>query len=207
MALNNLYVLDFKQQFQQEDIHNIFTYESDGDGSAADLNDAFNTTMLPLINAIQSSNIANVSARTINLGSLSDIDEKPLSGLGALTGSDMLPLHDAVNYTLKPTTRAVRPGSKRFSGLVEVDQVDGIITASAYITSLNALRVGIDTPIAAGMSINYATVIIKRVKYNPDPDQPLKFAYRFPHIGEVPVVASLSGVLLNLKITHQTSRK
>lgn len=206
MALSDLYVLDLEQSFEGQDIHNIFSYQKTADGTALGLNDAFAEDMLPLINAMQAEDIVNVSLNTINLGDLGDNGFNVLTGAGVLTGSDMLPLHDAINFTLKPTNRAVRPGSKRFSGIPEIEQVKGTITQPTYITTLNALRIGLETLIAAEAGDFYQPVVIKRVKYAVPDSDPVRYAYRFPEIGETPVVSTLAGVLLNLHISHQVSR-
>jgi len=207
MALADLYVLDFKQRFRLQDIHNIFTFDRSGTGNAVDLNSAFVNDLLTPINAIQNNAIENVSLRTYCLGDLADNGEFQLSGGGLDTSTDMLPLHDAVNFTIKSTTRAVRPGSKRFSGVSEPYQSDGDIIDSAYIAVLETLRLALGDPITGDASNIYDPVIVKRVKYTvPDSDPP-RDAYRFPEIGETPVVGTVAAVLLNKHISTQVSRK
>lgn len=207
MALSDLYVLDFKQRFLQQDIHNIFTFDKSGTGSAVDLNSAFVNDLLTPINDIQNHAIENVSLRTYCLGDLADNSEVEISGTGNDGAGDMLPLHDAVNFTLKSTTRAVRPGSKRFSGIGEAYQVNGDITNVDYIALLNALRVALDTPITGDATNVYEQVIVKRVLYDVPGSDPVRQAYRFPIIGETPVVGTLAAVLLNRHISTQGSRK
>jgi len=207
MALDQLYVVDLKQSFENQDLHNIFTYQRDDTGLAIDLKTAFVANVLNLINFIQFGDIKNVLLRITNLGDLSDNWDEPLTGEGAVTAGQMLPVHDAVNFTLRPTSRAVRPGSKRFSGISESFQAGGTITDSGYIGDLNDLKAGLGTVIDSGDGDTFTPVIVKRVKYNPDPDRPEHFAYRFPTIGETPVVSTISGVLLNTRVSHQVSRK
>ena len=207
MALADLYVLDFKQKFLQQDIHNIFTFDRSGTGDAVDLCSAFVNDLLTPINDIQNHAIENVSLRAYSLGNLADNAEVQIDGAGSDAAGDMLPLHDAINFTLKSTTRAVRPGSKRFSGIGEAYQVNGDITSAPYIALLETLRVALDSPITGDASNVYDMVIIKRVKYNPDETDLTHFAYRFPEIGETPVVGNLAAVLLNKHISTQGSRK
>lgn len=206
MALADLYVLDLKQSFLTQEIHNIFSFENTGAATSTDLNNAFMEDLLPLINAVQAEFIVNVSLDTKCLGNLGDNNFLPLSGVGALAGSDMLPLHDAVNFTLKPAIRTVRPGSKRFSGIPEVEQVNGTITNAGYITNLNLLKIGLSAFISDDDLEFFSPVIIKRVKYVVPDSDPERFAYRFPEIGETPVYSPVGGVLLNLHISHQISR-
>jgi len=206
MALIDLFVLDLTQTFLNEPIHNIFTYErQEEDGAPINLINAFIEDVMPALNILQSNKILNRSLKAYSLGSLDLIDERVVAAGGAISG-DMLPVFNAINYTLKPTSRAVRPGSKRFAGVPEAVQVDGTITDAAYITAMEGLRVAIDASISDEVGGFWAPVVVKRVKYVPDPERPDHFAYRFPEIGETPVYAALRAVLLNTKISHQTSR-
>lgn len=207
MALDDLFVLDLKQDFNGQDIHNIFTYERQDSGFAVDVANAFEDALLPAINQIQCEQITNVSLRTYCLGNLASNDERVLPGGGLVVGNQMLPLHDAINFTLKSTTRAVRPGSKRFSGISETYQNNGTINNADYIADLELLRIALDTDLNDGLTEVFAPVIVKRVKYAVPDSDPVRYAYRFPEIGETPIVAQLSTVLLNLKISHQVSRK
>lgn len=206
MPLADQYVLDFKQRYGAEETHNIFTFEQ---GEASDpfaLSDAFITTLVPLINAIQHEDIKNVSVRAYTLGATGALWDQDVTGAGALAGSDMLPLHDAINFTLKTGIRAVRPGSKRFSGIPEVEQAGGFITAPAYTTSLNTLRVALASPVSAEAGIDFYPTVIKRIKYEVPDSDPVRFAYRFPEVGDPLVYSRVSVVLLNTKISHQVSR-
>lgn len=207
MALDGLYVVDLKQAFGTQDIHNIFTYQRDDAGFALDLNEAFVDTVVPAINQIQHTNIVNVGLRITNLGNLGDNWEVALTGGGVLSGGEMLPLHDAVNYTLKTTNRAVRPGSKRFAGIGELYQNAGTITDATYIGFLNALKPILSQVIEGGGGDTFTPVVVKRVKYEVPDSDPVRFAYRFPEIGETPVQSTIAAVLLNTHVSTQVSRK
>lgn len=206
MALDNLFVLDFCQVFVSKDIHNIFTYEGEVGGTAANLADAFIEDVVPDINAFQMDEIKNVSVTVTNLGDLGDNSFMTVAGAGALTDGDMLPLFNAVNFTLKTANRAVRPGSKRFSGLSEASQAGGRINSPDVIALLETMRGTLIAPIEAEAGFSFNPVVIKRVKYVVPDSDPVRYAYRFPEIGETPVYSILGGVLVNLDVSHQTSR-
>ncbi len=207
VALDKLHVVDLKQGFAGQDIHSIFSYEDIGDGNSFDLGGAFLEDVLPAWNDAQAVDITNTSLTVINLGDLGDNDFRSLTGGGTISGSGMLPLHDAVNFTMKPSSRAVRPGSKRLSGLVELYQTAGTIDNATYITLLNTLRDAIGDHISLDDTNFYAPCVIKRVKYEVPDSDPVRFAYRFPEIGETPVSSQFAGILINLHISHQVSRK
>lgn len=207
MALDALYVLDLQQRFGQQEIHNIFTFEGLDTHSAVELNAAFQEDLLPKIVAIQSNQIANVGLNTICLGNLGDNSFVALTGGGSFADGPMLPLHDAINFTLKPASRVVRPGSKRFSGIPKLVDVNGDVSDSTYVGNLNTLKTALDSNISDDDISFYAPVVIKRVKYDVPGSDPVRTAYRFPKIGETPVYSQLAGVLLNLHISHQVSRQ
>lgn len=207
MALVDIYVLDLKQFFGLEECHNIFSYERLGDGTAVDLNNAFIEDVLPAINEVQGDVVTNSSLRTYSLGNLGDFTETALDGGGAGVAAQCLPSFAAYGFTLKPTTRAIRPGSKRFTGVPEASQNNGTIVDSATLANLELLRVALDTEISDDDVNLWANVIVKRVKYVPDPDRPDHFAYRYPETDAELVSSHLGGVLLSVQVTHQTSRK
>ena len=206
MALVDIFVLDFKQRFGSEEIHNIFTFDRLEDGSAPiDLIEAFVEDVVPAINFLQTDDIQNVSATAYSLGDDDLIDERVVEGGGGSV-QDMLPLFNALNFTLKPTTRAIRPGSKRISGIPENVSTNGTITDVDYIAGMEDLRDVFGTNISNDDTNFWAFVVVKRVKYVPDPERPDHFAYRFPETDLELVYAPLRAVLTNTKVSHQVSR-
>lgn len=206
MALSDLYVLDHKQSYLNEPIHNIYTFEALGTGSSTDLVNAFQADILPKVQALQSDDIRTDSLLAYNLGSLADIDEKTINTLGLTTEADMLPIFNAVNFTFKPASRAVRPGSKRIAGIPESAQTDGRITLAGYITAMETLRTAFGNEISTDETNFYRFVVVKRIKYVPEGNPPDKFAYRFPTAEDTLVFAPLRNVTTTLKISHQVSR-
>jgi hypothetical protein len=207
VALSALYVIDFKQSFLGQDLHNIFTFQQEDEGDVIGCADAFATTLVPLINTIQHEDIKNVSVKCYTLGPSGALWEQDTAGEGLLTGSEMLPVHDALNFTLKSSTRLVRPGSKRFSGIPEIEQSGGEIIQPTYIALMETLRIALHTLIVAEAGNNYLPVIVKRVRYAVPGSDPVRYAYRFPEDPEVPVVAQVFVTLLNTHVSHQISRQ
>jgi hypothetical protein len=136
---------------------------------------------------------------------LGDLGEETVGTGGGITG-EMLPVFNAVNFTIKPASRAVRPGSKRIAGVPETVQLDGTITDSSYITALNGLRVAMGNEISTDDVNFYRLVTIKRVAYDVPDSDPVRVAYRFPETDGELVFAPVRNILLNTKVSHQVSR-
>lgn len=208
MALNTIYQLRLIQEWGSggKRMENVFFYDhTAGSGEAADLATAFGTAILPAIHELQNEIVKDYSIDVINLGDLSDFASVPTVGQGDYSG-DALPPYAAVGYTLKVSTRAVRKGSKRFSGVPESVQVNGQVTNATYATSMEALRILLQTELVDA-SETWLPVVIKRVKTAVVGTVPLQYTYRLPTtdgeltIGEI-VVALTSSIL-----SHQVSRE
>jgi len=206
MALADIYVLDHAQSFLGEPIHNLYTYERLGTGSAQDLIDAFQSDMLPAIRTIQASQIKTDYLKAWSLGNLSDMAEEDISSAGLVVDVQMLPVFNAINYSMPSNNREVRGGSKRIAGVPENFQVDGTITDAGYIATLNLLKVAYGAEISVDTTNFWRLSIVKRIKYNPDEARPEHFAYRYPEAGDPLVVAQPRAISLKLKVSHQVSR-
>lgn len=200
------YQVVFKQTFLGEAMGNTFFFRAPDEGASAEgLSLAFVQDMLSKINAFQHFAVKNSLLRIINLNSLSDFWETTLTGQGAVSdASPTLPLFVAVNYTLRCNTRAVRPGKKRFSGLAQVAQNAGTFSDSGTLTAMNALRVALGQPVVVEPGTEYSPIVVKRVKVTDI--ETGEVTYRLPSTtGEV-VYGDVTGVLLNTRVSHQSSR-
>jgi len=206
MALDRLFLVKHQQTFGLEPILNLYTYEADTGMTAVDVLNAFTADMLPAIRGMQASQIVTRGIVAYSLGNLSDYAESSLSLAGLLTGETILPVFNAINFTLRPVSRAVRPGSKRIAGISEAAQADGVVTDSAWLAAIEAARLAMADPISDDDTSFAYPVIVKRVKYLPEGNVAPDYAYRYPEIGETPVYARLGGVKTTPKISHQTSR-
>jgi hypothetical protein len=205
-GLADIFVVDLKSSFRSEPLHNIFTYHKTGSGGAEELAAAFIDDLLPAIQILQTGDIITESVYAYSLGDLTDLAEVVVGTAGGGGDADMLPIFNALNFTLKPTSRAVRPGSKRFAGIPESAQADGFITLGGYITGIEGLRTALDSGLDGGTGETFEIVVVKRVKYEVPDSDPVRFAYRFPETDEELVYSTVRTVLSNLKISHQVSR-
>jgi hypothetical protein len=206
MALADIYVLDHVQRYLAEPIHNLYTFERLGDGTAVELINAFQADLLPGIQILQCEQIVTVALKAYSLGDLGDLSEETINTPGGQDGEEMLPVFNAVNFTLKPASRAVRPGSKRIAGIPESVQADGTINSSPYVTAMESLRIAYGNEISVDETNFWRMVIVKRVKYNPDPEKLDEFAYRYPTAEDPLVFAPLRNVVYTNKVSHQVSR-
>lgn len=208
MALNTIYMLRLRQLWGAagKPQENVFFYDhTAGTGVAIDLAQTFENQILPLINAIQSDAIVNNSLTIINLGDLADFIDYPLTDGGDYSG-ESLPPYAAVGYTMKLSTRAVRNGSKRFSGIVESVQSNGVITDATFITKQNALKSELALELT-DVADTYLPVVIKRVKEPVVGTVPLKYTYRLPTTDGELTVGEVVTVLTSVNLTHQVSRE
>jgi len=161
MALDQVYQLIVRQSLFGKEIENVFFYAKQGlVGNATDLRTAFNTTMSVAIRQLQSAAVTWLSVDTTNLGDEADFEKFPFVVGGLAGAGDTLPSHDAVGYTLNPVTRAVRPGSKRFAGILEAVVQNGALTEPTYVEHVEQLRVLLDDALSGAVG-SYDPVIVK----------------------------------------------
>lgn len=206
MALSDAYMLRDFQTYEGEEILNVYFFQDLLLASIAqNLVEAYETGFLPKVKAIQTSNVVHVKLDAVNLADPSNFYEKVIAVAGDTT-SDPLPAHDAVNYSLRINSRSLRPGSKRYCGVAEEYTTKNLITNAGYIALLETLRVQQSDILLSGVVETFQPIVVKRVKYNPDPLQPDKFAYRLPEDDGEYVFGDVVDSLLNLKVSHQVSR-
>ena len=207
MALNDIYQLTLKQTLFGRNIENVFFYERTAPtGTAAVLVDSWIEFILPNILDIQTSSVQNVSISAINLGDLADFVDVPDDTEGNYGEVDTLPAFNAVGYSLRLNTRAVRPGSKRFAGVPEEASLNGVLVLPGYLTVVEALRQTLLEP-AGVVGDTYNPIVVKRVKEEVVGTVPPKYTYRLPTTGDPLVVGEVVNVLTNRNVTSQTSRK
>lgn len=209
MALANFWEATLIQRFGsggEKMLNNFFFTSLDAGANSEDLYTGMTAPgeLIDSINAIQADIVKNDSLRIINLGLLTDFLEQGVPGEGSGSSESSLPPHSAVNYALKLNTRAVRPGSKRFSGVPEDAQTNGVISDAAYIVSIAALEIKLSDVVASG-SATFTPVVIKRIRIEPDVDHP-NVRYRLPETDGELVFGTVTAALVNLLVSHQVSR-
>jgi hypothetical protein len=205
VALDTIYQLVHEQAFGAEKIANVYYFNRfAGTGSALALALLFESEWLPLIQAVQSTDIDTTGLNVINLGDLADFTFVPEASAGLRTG-DSLPIFNGVGFTFKPSTRAVRPGSKRIAGLSESDTTRGRITNGGELTAIENLRLAYESDLTGGTD-GFEPVIVKRVKTPVVGTVPLQYTYRLPRTDAELVFGTVLAVLSSPVITHQVSR-
>lgn len=207
MGLETFYQLNHKQKdaYGQSIMNTYFFNHTAGSGFAIDLVQDFIDVMMPLVNQLQCNVIDNVLIEAFNLEVLSDFWSQDPTGAGALTG-DMLPLFNAVSFTVKPNTRAVRKGGKRISGVPESVQNVGVITDGTYLGFIEDYRLQLATELV-GTSDTWTPVIIKRVKTAISGTVPTQYRYRLPVNDSELVYGGVQSVLASVNVSSQVSRK
>jgi len=207
VALSDVYQLRDIQSAGADDPENVWFFEKlDPAGTAEDCIDAFLTTLMPSIRAIQAQSVQHVELNCQSLGDLADFATRSVTLAGLAGNTDVMPAFVAVGYTLKPATRAVRPGSKRFIGVLEAVVTNGKITEPTFVAAVEALRVKLDDNIVGTLS-EYQPVIVKRIKTAVPDTQPQKYKYTLPKAGDPLVLGLIKQALSNPDVTHQDSRE
>lgn len=205
MALNDIYQITLTQLYQSEPIQNQLYYRAVyATKSASALLTEWWETFENLFNDLQTDQITNHLARCINLGDLGDFHELSLTGAGASVGEDTMPLHDCINFTKRLDTRAVKPGSMRVSGIPTIYTTEGMIIGETYTGQVNALRAALDDNVTISAETEeYAPIVVKRVPYVTSGG---KDAYRLPESDLELVYGNVIAVLVNMKVSHQSTR-
>lgn len=207
MAISDVYQLTDIQTYGTQEVENVWFFEKlSPDGTAADLIEGFLATYMPAIRQIQAQGIVHTEIKVINLGDLGDFEDMPVSLAGLAGAGDTMPSFVAIGYTLKPATRAVRPGSKRIVGVLEAALVNGVITEPTFVANVEALRIVLDDN-AVGSLSEYQPVIVKRIKEPVVGTTPQQYTYRLPHTGDPLTLGLVKQALTNPRATSQVSRK
>jgi len=194
------------QKFDEETILNVYFYQDLLLASTAEnLVDAWIAGFLPKVVAMQTNAVTHVLVDAVNLADPANFFETQIATAGANTDASM-PAHDAVNYSLRLNSRALRPGSKRYCGIAEAFTTDNFITQVSYLALLETLRIQQSDILLSGAIQTFQPIVVKRVRYNPDPLRPDHFAYRLPETEGEFVFGDIINALLNTRISHQVSR-
>lgn len=193
------------QRMNEEEMLNVYFYKNDaGEGNAEDVANAFHEDVLFVLPTIQSVDIQHISLKVQALFALDDNFELATGDLGTIA-TEAFPSASAVNFTLRPLSRAVRPGSKRIAGIPENAGNHNVINNAGYITALENTRLVLEGSIEAGVTplATYEPAIVKRIPYTAPSGKP---AYRLPATGAEAFVFGVSGALVSLRMSHQVSR-
>lgn len=206
MALSDCYMLRDFQTYENETILNVYFFQDLLLASIAqNVVEAFELGFLPKVQAIQTSNLVHVKLDAVNMADPSNFYEKVISAAGTTT-SDPLPAFNAINYSLRLNSRALRPGSKRYCGIAEEYTVKNRVTNAGYIALLEALRVQQSDILLSGVLETFQPIVVKRVPYTVGSGDDAHTAYRLPENDGEFVFGNIVDSLLNLNVSHQVSR-
>lgn len=209
MPLHDIFELTLKQTYGssgEELINNFFYKRVGASGTSSDLVGGFVDTdeLLDKIHGVQADFIKDKGIRCINLGNLADFNDSALTGNGTQEGSVAAPAHEAISFSLKIDTRALRPGGKRIAGLANAWSEDGVITNVAELAAIETLRLGL-AGVITGTEDSYVPVVIKRIRLAPDLTH-TRVRYRLPESDGELVLGNVTSAVVSLKVSHQVSR-
>jgi hypothetical protein len=214
MALNDLYELTLETRLYSQVCYNVFFYHqalafvTTYPTISQVLNENWIAQRLPAVQAVLAGDVNLTGVRVRNLYDNADAYEASISGVGGATqvGSDTLPSFAAYGFSLGPQEPSVRPGSKRFVGVAEAAQSDGIITNGDFVTILQALEDDLIEPVTVGTVIQddvFLPVVVKRIREG----TPGSYTYRLPNNSLEGVFSQIVVAAFNALVTSQVSRK
>lgn len=214
MAVNDVYELTLKGTQDSQEVTNVFQYDqialvgSLSGTTAQALAQSFIEQTLPAIVSAIHASVVYSSIKTINLFDDTDFDDEVLTTLQGegQRGGSSLPTFNAASLTFESLHRHIKPGHKRFPGVSQSDVSADYYVAGTEITQLNNLATQLAKNLTVGAIIPvdcFAPCIVKRVRTG----APHAYHYRMPHVISEKVVSYLGGVLVNLLVSSQYSRK
>lgn len=214
MAMDDLYEVSLKGAMSGQECWNVLHYWQELEfvttysTKAQVLAENWYDQIFPSIQGIASEDVSYSEIRVRNLFTQSDRYNLAISevGTGATEGAQTLPTFAAFGYTLLPETPVVKPGAKRFVGVPEICQADGVINVGGYITTLQALETKLEAAVTVGAVIQdpcFVPIIVKRIRSG----SPGAYEYRLPETSLEAVFSKIAVAAFNAIITSQISRK
>lgn len=135
----SVFELNLVSKMHGQETQNVWNYIGAGvDMDSAQVLNFFMSVVLPLLLAIQSGDVELLVVVVKNLLDNSDNIIQPFTNTTGVRPLSALPVHDAWGYQLVPSSKLTRSGAKRFPGVAEADQNDGL-PDSAIVTPLQDL--------------------------------------------------------------------
>lgn len=217
MAINDVYSVDFSQLWMAggEPMHNVFFFRAkDANGTAQKLHGAFGDPagIMGAINNLQTVQVKNSNIKVINLFSLTDFYDAPVSGTG-FSAVATLPAQDTVSFTLKLNTRGIKPGRKSISGLPSAWQEAGRFSGVDPVANIAAMAAILSEDITdPDETAVFEPVVVKRIKtlVAAVGDKPAHYKYTLPdNVGDLDygkVVAALANFHVGSMDTRDNGR-
>ena len=143
MADGSVYEFRLFETLMGQTAVNVFHYQSRGANdittSAIDTLDAWwSVIALPLAN-VQSGQVSFVQATIRHLVDAGEEATRSFASSTGVVSGDCLPPHDCFAFRYNRLTTSTRHGQKRFAGVPESWNINGVVTDSANITKLDTL--------------------------------------------------------------------
>ena len=187
-----LEIVNDAEQFG-EDCKNVFHYIILVATGLTDVLDALLAFKDEVLDVVIASTSDSVTFQSLRIENLTDPDEFAILVVDEPggTGGEALPSFNAVGFLLTPDGAATRPGSKRFAGVREADQSNGVLTGAAIAVWDNIEPV-LTATVTGGAAWELHPIILGRAVGGE------------PELDRYSIVASAA---LKPDLTSQTSRK
>ena len=200
---SELYELTDTSVYMGQICKNVYFFQSSptlGSGfDASDLVDAFLSDLLPTILFPQPNDLIHTNVTARSLFDESNRDDRAVSEPGERSAAEALPVYEAFGLRLTQDNGAIKNGGKRYAGVQEGDQNDGVITNATTLGWLDDLADALAQVLTVGISNIFFPVVVGRILDGDD--------YRLPaDLGES-VVGNIIDAVLNILLTSQVSRK
>lgn len=203
MAFQDVYQIVDIASFLGEQAVNVYFYEQNNvlspSDTAAELGDRFIAEVMPSIRAAQSTNVVHQQMNVTNLFDPSDQSIRFHSLAGTKGTTETTSLFEALGMVLNHDNGALRPGSKRYPGLDEVDISNGVLTNAGTLALFNTLAGVLNNTLTDGVLAAWLPVVVGRILDSG--------AYRLPANSGEAVVGAILSAVVNTLITTQNSRK
>jgi len=182
-VINDVLQLVLSGLYASQVWENVFFYrveDAPTGGILTGLATEFQAEVLAVMAAAQNDATAYDQIIVRNIFSGDEAVVAPLTPvMGSVSGSDVAPSFIAASIKLVRGNARVRHGRKSLIGMSEAN-MNGQIWTSGFQTDLQAVADAFAAQLNPGLADLLAPIIVGRVEYVPDPDEPDHFAYRLP---------------------------
>jgi len=216
LSVGDIYETTLKGTLFGQQINNVFFYYQDlefvttNPTKAQALVEGFEAQVVDVIMEMITSDYSLASVTARNLFDTSDAYELLLSGGGVLSGGaslDTMTAFTAYGFKLQTEDHSVKPGAKRFAGVAESEQTDGIVTGTTMLSTLAPDTAdALAAPIQIGTLITdpvFVPIVVKRVRSG----SPGSYSYRLPETSGEAVFSRVVAALFEVLVTSQVTRK
>lgn len=202
-----MYQINLKGHINEQNVENNFFFEHvTGTGNATDLALNFETDVLASLLPILVPDCVYTLLQCYNMGDYSDFVNLPLASAGSYASPTREPMFVAVGYTFVLDTRAVKAGSKRFSGIPSDISNEDTITSAEYLALMETLRLALVANVTSGADV-WRPIVVKRTKTLVVGTVPPKYRYNLPVPPADATIGHVVQVLTSPALTSQVSRK